>query len=528
MFGIPRANTPETPPQLKSNLNILKAAKGGSIIFIGNIFEAGSRFIFAILLTRLLGAEQFGLYRLALTAGTVGAGLSLFGLNTALVRYVALFAGRRDSAGVWGTIQIALGLSTILSMLLGLGLFLFADPIAIRIFDEPHLAGLLRLTTPVIPILALSTGLSAATQGFKRMEYTVIANNLTIPLIKLGLIVALALTVGLNATNALIIHIIALLVACGMLVYYLNSLFSLTRAVNTARYEVKEILNFSWPLYLSDLIGTFKGNIQTVLLGSLNSITNVGIFAVASQVNSIGIMFHRSIVTISRPIVSELYDQGEYDQLSRFYQTITKWTLTLNLPLVLLIFLFPNQILSIFGRTFVNGNTALTILAWATLANAGTGICGVILDMTGKTTLKFFNSILVFGLTIGLNIWLIPRWGLVGAAVSSLLAVVIINLLRLVEVYILFKLFPYNLSFLKPLAATAGAVGSVFIVNQFLPGQLNIFYTITNAVTLLITYAGFILALGLSPEDRFLLNRIYNRIAGKLFNNKHAPEDVTL
>jgi O-antigen/teichoic acid export membrane protein len=198
--------------------------------------------------------------------------------------------------------------------------------------------------------------------------------------------------------------------------------------------------------------------------------------------------------------------------MERMYQTTARWTFTLNFPLFLIILMFPGQILSIFGSSYVDGTTALIILAWADLAKTGTGICGAVLDMTGRTRLKLVNAVIMSALMVGLNVLFIPRWGVIGAAIATLTAVAADNLLRLIEVYILFRLLPYNLSFLKPITAGLVAVGTALLLGRLLPAEASLVYTAVGAIVLLVVYTGVILLLGLSEEDRTVLARLRVRV----------------
>ncbi len=499
----------------KADRNILLAAKGGGVTFVGSVIDYGSWLLIGILLARFLGADQYGLYTLALSPITIAAGFAGLGFSPALVRYVAIYAGRRDDAGLWGTLQVGLGLTAIASLLVGAALFALAAPIAEGLFAEPRLVPLLRLGSLMIPFMALGTVLSAATQGFKTMQYTVIAQDISQSVSRLVLIVALALVVGLNAVNALVAQLVAAAIAFGLLLYFLNRLFALRRPLSSGRRNLREMVTFSLPIYITRLINTFRGNIQTLLLGAFEAITTVGVFAVASKVNMIGKMFHNSIVTASAPIVSDLYDQGKREQLARFYQTMTKWTFTANLPLFLIVQLFPGAILSIFGKEFVGGALALTILAWGNLIDAGTGICGVVIDMTGKTGLKLVNAIVVFGLLLGLNLLLIPPWGLVGAAAAAAAANAIVNLFRLVQVYVLYRLLPYNVSFLKPVVAGLIALAAGWMSSKWLLTEETLFFAAINIGLLVAVYAIAIVLLGLDREDREVLSRVGERLQAK-------------
>ncbi|MDY6867097.1 MAG: oligosaccharide flippase family protein, partial [Chloroflexota bacterium] len=158
-----------------------------------------------------------------------------------------------------------------------------------------------------------------------------------------------------------------------------------------------------------------------------------------------------------------------------------------------------------------DGATALTILAWANLVNTGTGICGVLLDMSGNTKLKLVNSIVTVILNIGLNILFIPIWGLIGAAIAALVAAVTVNLLRLFEVFFVVRMHPYNISFLKPIFAAITAWAILLIFRSFAFDLNNPIFLALNILTLLGVYIAALLLLGLSQEDRAVLNRLYRR-----------------
>jgi len=86
--------------------NILTTARGASILLGGKLFMYGARFVMFVLIARLLGAEQYGLYNLALTAATIAGSVGVLGLDAALVRYVAVYRSRGDEARLWGTLQL--------------------------------------------------------------------------------------------------------------------------------------------------------------------------------------------------------------------------------------------------------------------------------------------------------------------------------------------------------------------------------------------------------------------------------------
>lgn len=490
---------PLRPPTLESN--ILFVAKGGGITFAGKMFLSATRLVTAVLLARLLGAEQYGLYSLALSASGIAVGLAVFGLDSALVRYVAILAGRQDEKGVWGALQIGIGVATLLSVLTGTLLFALAYPIAERFFHGPQMAPLLQLVGVIVPMLVLSELLAGAHRGFRRMDYPAVAQSVAQPIIRLLLIVVLAFS-GFNAALAILTYGLADLAASFILLYFLNKEFRLRRPWRDGRRDTREMLSFSLPVWLSGLMYTFHGNLQTLLLGSLSTIAGAGVFSVASQVTTIGSQFSSSLNISAKPVMAELHDRGDFGQMERIYQTSNKWAVMVQLPIFLGMVLFPAQILAVFGESFSDGATALVIMAWASLLLVGTGMGGIIIDMAGYMKLKMINSVFRLVLFLGLDLLLIPRWGLTGAAVAALVGEGAINLLRMGQVYWLFRILPYNWSFVKPLAAAVLAFVTVWILRVWLPPDVSLLYTIVNTVAMLTVYAGATLLIGLSPQER--------------------------
>jgi hypothetical protein len=105
---------------------------------------------------------------------------------------------------------------------------------------------------------------------------------------------------------------------------------------------------------------------------------------------------------------------------------------------------------------------------------------------------------------------------LVGAAIAVLVGVSSINLLRLIEVFVLFRLLPFNASALKPVTAGVAGLLVALVVNQLGSSIALPFYPALSAIALLVVYMGTILLLGLAPEDRAVLARMRKRMGNRL------------
>ncbi|NJD60871.1 MAG: hypothetical protein FIA98_15870, partial [Anaerolineae bacterium] len=358
-------------PTTSSDQVILTAAKGGVIAFAGNLFGYGIRFVFGIVIARLLGADLFGLYSLGMTFPELAGTIALLGLGAGLARFIPIAINKKDDAQIWGLIQVGIAIPGSVGLALALLVFLCADLISFRLYNQPALAPVLRLASWAIPLFALINVLEAITQGFKRMEYKVYSEDITLPVLKLLLTVVLVVA-GLGVMGATAGYVVPLAVSVVMLLVFVNHLFPLKRAWKTAKYNVKDLFRFSLPVYLSHLVNQFGNSIATLVLGFFGTTSGVGIFTAALRVSSIGMLFYSSLMRIAAPMIADLHSQGKIDQLERMYQTTTKWGMSFNLPVFLTTAIFAPLILSIFGQDFVAGATTLTILAFAFLFDAST------------------------------------------------------------------------------------------------------------------------------------------------------------
>jgi len=498
------------PPD--TDQTILATAKGTSFLAGGSFFEFAARFFIALLLARNLGAGDYGLYVLSISAASIFAGISLLGLDDAMVRYVAILSGRRDRGGVWGTIQIGLGVSVLAGLLMGAGLFILAQPIAQGLFHEPRLTPLLRLFAFVVPFLTVSNVLAGTIRGFRRMDYSAFAENVVMSLVRLVLVVVLSLVNGLSLYAAGVIFGISDVAASVTLIILLNKVFPLGEAFHKVpRRDLRAVFGFALPLWLSGVLRQFRRNIQTFILGTMAAASSIGVFAVANNVTLVGHVWLLSILVAVKPILAQLHDRRDRDGLAHLYATSTRWTFALNVPFFLFLVLYPNAILNVFGESFVAGTTVLVLLAFAELLNAGTGICGPMIDMTGHTRVKLANTALWTVLLIGGDALLIPRWGVVGAATASLIAIGTVNLVTVAEVWVLEGLLPYDRSFWKPAIAGSGALVAGLILQAWLPVGTHVLRAAGEAAFVAAVYGGLTLLLGLAPEDRLVIQRAWGR-----------------
>jgi O-antigen/teichoic acid export membrane protein len=501
----------------RSERAILATAKGGGFLAGGNLVELVCRFVISFLLARLIAAEGYGLYNLAISAATIFAGIASLGLDDAMVRYVAIMSRRADRPGLWGTLQIGIGVSTAAGVLMGAILYFAATPIAEGMFDEPRLTPLLHLLAFVIPFLTMSNVLTGCARGFGRMDHAAFAENVVQSVIRVVLLAVLAL-IGLDVFTAVLVFGISDVASSVTLFVLLNRQFSLRRPVRrNVRRDVRDVFSFAIPLWLSGLLNQFRKNIETVALGALAAVADVGVYSIVVKINLVSHIAYRSIVVSVKPVLAALFDEQDHDALGRLYTAATRWTLAMNVPFFLISVLYAEPILLVFGETFAAGASALVVLAIGELIVAGTGICGSIIDMAGHTRLKLINTVVWIALLLASTALLVPRWGVLGAATSSLIATGTINVVRLVQVWVVERLMPYRDGFWKTVLAATVALGLGLVMKLLLPLDGSIVRAMAQGLVVVAAYVGLLVVLGIAPEDRLVYRRVFRRLGRLTF-----------
>ena len=501
---------------VRARRHIRMSAKGGGFLAGGSFFELAARFAIAFILARAVGATGYGLYNLAISAGAMFTGVATLGLDVAMVRYIAIQARRGDRISLWGTLQIGIGVSLVCSVVVSAVMYAGAGVIAVGLFDEPRLSALLRVMALIVPFMTLSNVLAAVAKGFKRMDYAAFAENVVMSLARVVLLAAL-MSSGLDVFTAVVVYGVSDVAASVVLLVLLNREIPLHGLFRRhTRREYREVFAFALPLWMSGLLLRFRKNMETLLLGALSVAANVGLFAIVTRINLFGHVIYQAIVAAVKPVLAELNSRGQQAELAAVYRASTRWTLMFNIPFFLVMVLYPEPLLAVFGASFTAGASAMVVLAFAELANSATGTCGSIIDMTGHTRIKLVNSVAWLALLFSSNVVLVPRWGVLGAAVAALVSTTVINLARIVEVWVLERVQPYDRTFAKPVAAGLAAYGTGMALRTWGPAVDSMLVAGVYAVIITAVYTGASHLLGVAPEDRDIIGRGLRTVARTL------------
>ena len=426
--------------------------KQTGIVFTGKCFGYILGLISNFVLARYYGPKVLGQYALVMVTVNIIGIFTIFGFNNGLAKYISRYRVTKQTERLNEILKIAFTYSVLFSIFGAILLFLLKDIIAYRIFHDGSLVNCLVYGSWLIIPLTMISVFNGLYRGFKQLQYPVISNIVISRIIFTMIIIAFAL---LKQTNTPTI-IGSLLFTQILVILYLiskvstlkidlkNIIFMHINSTLKAKTFKKEFLTFSSTLILISFMNIILHRIDKIMLGIYMTSEIVGIYNIAVTVAGLTTFLLASTTMIFSSIISELFSVKKIKMLENLYSTITKWLIIFTLPIVISILFFADTILGFFGQAYTVGSAALLILTLGQMINVFVGANGSILSMCGYERLLLINNILMATMNIILNAVLIPKYGILGAAIATGVSIAVINIVRVFEVKHLLGIIPYN------------------------------------------------------------------------------------
>ncbi len=495
--------------------DVANLAKGAGITLFGRISGRGTHILGQVALARLLGPETFGLYAIGWTILRIAALVAPLGLEHGVIRYGSQ-QWHKDPSGLKGVLWQSLGVALLSGLLFGGGLYVAAPWLAQVVFQKPGLLWAIRgFGIALIPATTLRVA-AAATRISQRMQYSALAEEFTPPAAHLLLLVIIVYFLGWGLLGAVAAGVLSFALGLLLALYFIRGLFQeifATRAKFV--FGTAELLSFSLPASLAGIFTVLITWITRLMVGYFLPASEVGIYQAASQAAMLFAIILSAFNAIFTPMIASLYHDGYLQRLNELFKVSTKWGLYVSLPLVLVLTVAPKEVLTaVFGWQYQNGAFPMTILVAGQLINVGTGAVGFLLIMTGYQNRWLLLSAGLLIISVALNILLIPRWGLLGAALGTAGSVGGLFTLGLLQVRRSLGFWPYDRRYLKGALATALSLCALILFRGVISSASPLALcglTITSLVVFGIT----LILLGLDAEDRLLARLLRERLKNR-------------
>jgi O-antigen/teichoic acid export membrane protein len=493
----------DTEGRRKDTRDIVK----GALVNLAGTLARSLNLILVFILGRLYGPEGVGLFLLARATVDIVSNLGILGMNHAVLTLAARRHAEGDADGMYRIVGQAVVTGLAVSFGVTVGLTLLAPWLTNTLFNKPELLQPLRIMTWVLPFWTLSAVLLFATRALRVMQYEIIVKSIVEPACTM-LLAVLFYSLGLGLIGMYLAVLFAALAGALAAIYCFDRMLSLRKLWRELRLgkEQRRLCRFAVPIGLQDLINELQKKMDIFLVGRYLSADLLGIYGIAQEAAYSIRKIRQAFNPIFIPVISASHQNRDHTGMRLQYGNVTRWILILDIAYLMIVFLAGRSVMHLFGAEFVAGAAVLTILSTAMAIN---GIVGVseLLTLTDKPWINLVNAIWSVLASAGLNLLLIPRYGIMGAACAALILNTVLNSVRFFQVALLYKLQPFTRYHAKIVAASILSIGAVWGARQAL-GAHGTAADLSALLACWILYFTLISAFGPAPEERKIMERL--------------------
>ncbi len=426
-----------------------------------------------------LAVPQYGLLRFLLATATLILPLVNLGTNTGILRFFPEFRDpEKGHQGFLSLLFLVIGFGFVWVCLLAW----IGKPWIMQYYADrdPLLRQNLVYVLPLSFLIALTYMLTIYTSNFLRVVVPTVLHELVLKLSIPGLI--LLYVYGLADERQLVYGLLLVYLFIVLsLSFYLYRLdppsFSRPRFDFLHAERLKRIANYSLFGFLGSIGSLLAFQIDTFMVGSLSGMYATGIYSLALFIAGTIDIPMRSLQSITAPIVADAWQRRDLDKIAGLYRKTSLILLVAGCGLLALIWINLEDLAEFLpkGKVFREGRYVILLLGVAKISDLATSINNPIINFSRYYRFNLY-AVLFLGLSnVLLNLWLIPRYQIVGAALASACSLFAFNALKAGFIYYRFEMQPFTAASLRVLFFALAGLGFVYALPELaapLPNML--------------------------------------------------------
>ena len=206
----------------------------------------------------------------------------------------------------------------------------------------------------------------------------------------------------------------------------------------------KEMKSFTGFTLLGGISGQVINKIDIIMIGSMESLANAGIYAPFNYAARFIVLPHHGLNKITNPIIANAWKNNNTEQIEHLYKRTALNNLAVGLLLFAGIWVNIDHFVNLLPPAYAAGKNVALFLGIAQLVSVANGYNTLVINHSKKYKFLLFTKIFTSVFTIAANLVLIKMYGIVGAAVATALTLIVINLINQSFVYFNFKMHPFQ------------------------------------------------------------------------------------
>lgn len=455
-----------------------KALKGTLLLTFSTLFMNIFIFLERILLTRALSPEKFGIFSLALSIINFTLFLSYFGITTGILRFLPYYisANMKEYENGLKRFSYLFGYFTGLTVTT---IIIILSPFLSRFYNNREILYALLILSPSILFMFFTDIVSTVFLGYSITSFKALCRNTFFPLLRLFFF----FLIFLFKRN---IILFLLFYTFSSFLIFLVSIYNKPSANPPYKYEISKILRFSAPIAIIGFYGLLMGKIDNMMLGKFMEIKYVGFYSIAFSLAILVKLFLNSSSEPFVPIATRLAKKNNLMDLNKLLIKVNKLNMIITFYLMIFgLFIGVRLIPILFGPdyTIVLGTFKLLVIGF--FLQSFFGLFAPTLTSIGNTLPLLFMSITSGILNIILNVILIKKYGMIGAASATIISEIFFSITGVI--YLKYK---HNISSIS--VETSFLLFSFLIIGLFFSIYKNFFLNIIIFTILIIILFFFI------------------------------------
>lgn len=480
---------------------------GAGIGLIGRFIGRFLNILGNVWIARYLGPVMLGVYSIGLALFRILETIVPLGFDFGVIKYGMEFYGRKRSV-FKGVLLVAFVVPLTFSVGMGILLYFFSPWLAMTVFKDERLIIVFHFVAFLLPLASLLYVVAAATRITHNIQYSVITQDLGQPLFAIIFLV-IFISVGASLKGILWANILSYLISVGIIFFLLFRVFPFLGNVDVDwGIPIVDYFHYSFSSTITIVLGTALFWVDRFLIGVFLSADKVGYYQAASQLIVVFAVILSGLSKIIVPVVSSLQKENTLKDIEEIYRVGTKWVIYLSIPILVILFYMPEDVLMIFyGSEYRVGKNILLVLLIGQIINLMTGPIAPVLMTLGYQKHMLFFSFLALCLNIFLGIFLIPRVGGEGMAIAFSISTSFVYLSFLFVAIKLVKITPYDMRLFKGFMATLATYGTVYIGGKILNGKPFVDLIVLSFLSM-VGFWGTIYFLRFDKEDVLFIDMV--------------------